>query len=111
NLLDYRPTLGGRDVPPILWRAAVWGPAGAHAENARENSVYYSLLVLPPGRRRAIVAVWDFCRAVDDAVDEPPAAGAPPSGHDAVTFWRGELARSYNRGPPQTAPGPRRRPL
>ena len=24
NLLDYRPTLGARDVPAILWRAAVW---------------------------------------------------------------------------------------
>jgi phytoene synthase len=24
NLLDYRPTLGGRDVPAILWRAARW---------------------------------------------------------------------------------------
>jgi phytoene synthase len=29
DLLDYRPTLGARDVPAILWRAAVWGPAGA----------------------------------------------------------------------------------
>ena len=24
NLLDYRPTLGGRDVPAMLWRAARW---------------------------------------------------------------------------------------
>jgi squalene synthase HpnC len=29
DLLDYRPTLGARDVPAILWRAAMWGPAGA----------------------------------------------------------------------------------
>ena len=39
---------------------------------ARQTSFYYSFLVLPPEQRRAIVAVWDFCRAVDDAVDEAP---------------------------------------
>ena len=37
---------------------------------SRDTSFYYSFLVLPPRKRRAIVAVWDFCRAVDDAVDE-----------------------------------------
>ena len=37
---------------------------------SRDTSFYYSFLVLPPGKRRAIIAVWDFCRAVDDAVDE-----------------------------------------
>jgi len=30
NLLDYRPTLGARDVPALLWRAALWkGPGMA----------------------------------------------------------------------------------
>ena len=42
---------------------------------ARKTSFYYSFLVLPAEQRRAIVAVWDFCRAVDDAVDEPPEGG------------------------------------
>jgi phytoene synthase len=37
---------------------------------SRDTSFYYSFLVLPPRKRRAVVAVWDFCRAVDDAVDE-----------------------------------------
>ena len=37
---------------------------------SRDTSFYYSFLVLPVAKRRAIVAVWDFCRAVDDAVDE-----------------------------------------
>ena len=41
---------------------------------ARDTNFYYSFLVLPPDKRRAIVAVWDFCRAVDDAVDEAGAA-------------------------------------
>jgi phytoene/squalene synthetase len=39
---------------------------------SRDTSFYYSFLVLPPRKRSAIVAVWDFCRAVDDAVDEAP---------------------------------------
>jgi len=39
---------------------------------SRDTSFYYSFLVLPPRKRQAIVAVWDFCRAVDDAVDEIP---------------------------------------
>ena len=37
---------------------------------SRDTSFYYSFLVLPPRKRQAILAVWDFCRAVDDAVDE-----------------------------------------
>jgi phytoene synthase len=37
---------------------------------SRDTSFYYSFLVLPARKRHAIVAVWDFCRAVDDAVDE-----------------------------------------
>ena len=42
---------------------------------ARDTNFYYSFLVLPADKRRAIVAVWDFCRAVDDAVDEAPGEG------------------------------------
>ena len=33
---------------------------------ARNTSFYYSFLVLPAAQRRAMLAVWDFCRAVDD---------------------------------------------
>src|SRR5258708_11663654 len=69
---------------------------------ARKTSFYYSFLVLPAGQRRAIEAVWDFCRAVDDAVDEP-AADLPSRA--AVTFWRAELARCYEGGTPETAQG------
>ena len=64
---------------------------------ARKTSFYYSFLVLPGDQRRAIVAVWDFCRAVDDAVDETPAGD--------VKAWRAELARCYDGVPPQTPQG------
>ena len=62
-------------------------------------------------QRHAIVAVWDFCRAVDDAVDEEPAGDDAPSGRDAVTFWRAELARCYNGDRPTSAQGMRLQPF
>lgn len=79
---------------------------------ARKTSFYYSFLVLPAEQRRAIVAVWDFCRAVDDAVDEEPSApGRLPSGREAVVFWRDELARAFDGGAPRTTQGRRLQPF
>jgi len=69
---------------------------------ARDTSFYYSFLVLPPEKRRAIIAVWDFCRAVDDAVDECVEGNSLPSGRDAVRFWRAELAAAYANESPST---------
>jgi phytoene synthase len=71
----------------------------------RPTSFYYSFLVLPAAQRRAIIAVWDFCRAVDDAVDESPASpdwNGPPDGRAAVAFWRRELAAAYDGILPST---------
>ncbi len=75
---------------------------------ARKTSFSYAFLVLPADQRRAIVAVWDFCRAVDDAVDEceesqPGSAAA--SGRAAMAFWRAELARCFGDGLPETPQG------
>ncbi|WP_300327474.1 presqualene diphosphate synthase HpnD [Accumulibacter sp.] len=61
------------------------------------SSFYYSFLFLPPDRRRAITALYAFCREVDDVVDECP------DGQVAATklaWWRRELANVY-RGSPQ----------
>jgi phytoene synthase len=70
---------------------------------ARKTSFYYSFLVLPAEQRRAIIAVWDFCRAVDDAVDEEPTvADGLPTGRDAVAFWRAELGLAFDGGLPRT---------
>ncbi|MBM3770747.1 MAG: squalene synthase HpnD [Acidimicrobiia bacterium] len=69
---------------------------------ARKTSFYYSFLVLPPEQRHAIIAVWDFCRAVDDGVDE---AASREAAVEAVRFWRDELARCYDGGTPQTTQG------
>jgi phytoene synthase len=56
---------------------------------SRDTSFYYSFLVLPPRKRRAILAVWDFCRAVDDAVD----VGEP--GAEPLAMWRAEVNACY----------------
>jgi phytoene synthase len=82
---------------------------------ARDTSFYYSFLVLPPAKRHAIIAVWDFCRAVDDAVDEVGAGGrgegSQPSAADEIAFWRRELAACFDGGPPQTRQGRALAPL
>src|SRR5436190_1404147 len=77
---------------------------------ARKTSFYYSFLVLPAEQRQAIVAVWDFCRAVDDAVDESP-PGNEVAGREAVRFWRTELARGYDGSAPSTPQGQRLQPF
>jgi phytoene synthase len=74
---------------------------------ARDTSFYYSFLVLPADERQAIVAVWDFCRAVDDAADEAPAG----EGEREVARWRDELARCYDGRPPETSQGRALQPL
>ena len=74
---------------------------------ARDTNFYYSFLVLPADKRAAIVAVWDFCRAVDDAVDLVGAIDQPFE----VARWRSEVAACFDGGVPQTAQGRALAPL
>jgi phytoene synthase len=69
---------------------------------SRDTSFYYSFLVLPPRKRNAIVAVWDFCRAVDDAVDEEKESARAA---EQLRAWRAEVARCYNGPAPRTPQG------
>jgi len=71
---------------------------------ARKTSFYYSFLVLPPEQRQGITAVWDFCRAVDDAVDEAPGGDADVA-RGRLCSWRAELARCYDGSAPETPQG------
>lgn len=66
---------------------------------ARDTSFSYSFLVLPAAERRAIGVVWDFCRAVDDAVDEAP---DPATAAREVVRWRAEVARLFSADTPET---------
>lgn len=69
---------------------------------SRDTNFYYSFLVLPAEKRAAIVAVWDFCRAVDDAVDE---AEAGANAEAEVGRWRREVAACFDGGSPATPQG------
>jgi phytoene synthase len=85
--------------------------------SGRDTNFYYSFLVLPAVKRDAIVAVWDFCRAVDDAVDEAGPVAEPCSkatAHAAacaeLAKWRNELASCFGGGLPATGQGRRLQP-
>ncbi|MDX5445253.1 MAG: presqualene diphosphate synthase HpnD [Zoogloeaceae bacterium] len=64
---------------------------------ASGSSFYYGFLCLPAPRRRAIMALYAFCREVDDVVDETADADAARVQLDE---WRAEIARVYT-GTPQ----------
>ncbi len=84
---------------------------------SRDTNFYYSFLVLPADKRRAIVAVWDFCRAVDDAVDAPDGIPSGSAGGIDVESlaaevgrWRREVACCYSSSEPFTGQGKRLKP-
>jgi phytoene synthase len=56
---------------------------------ASGSSFYYAFLFLPPERRRAITALYAFCREVDDVVDE---ASETQLAAAKLAWWRSELA-------------------
>jgi phytoene synthase len=53
------------------------------------SSFYYSFLFLPPERRRAITALYAFCREVDDTVDECTDVAIART---KLMWWRKEIA-------------------
>jgi len=53
------------------------------------SSFYYSFLFLPAPRRRAITALYAFCREVDDVVDE---VSDPGVARTKLAWWRTEVA-------------------
>jgi len=53
------------------------------------SSFYYSFLFLPQERRRAITALYAFCREVDDTVDE---CTDPAVARTKLIWWRKEIA-------------------
>ncbi len=59
---------------------------------ASGSSFYYSFLFLPPERRRAITALYAFCREVDDVVDE---TSDPQVAATKLAWWRTEVAAMY----------------
>ena len=74
---------------------------------ARDTSFSYSFLVLPDEQRRAIGIVWDFCRAVDDAVDE---AADRAKAEAEIANWRAEVGRLFSGDAPVTPQAERLKP-
>jgi len=56
------------------------------------SSFYYSFLFLQPERRRAITALYAYCREVDDVVDE---CTDPGVARTKLAWWREEVAKIY----------------
>lgn len=56
------------------------------------SSFYYSFLFLPVQQRRAITALYAFCREVDDIIDECSDIGLA---HNKLEWWRSEIDNLY----------------
>jgi len=63
---------------------------------ASGSSFYYSFLFLPPERRRAITALYAFCREVDDVVDETQ---DPQLAAMKLAWWRTEVGNLFEGHP------------
>ena len=63
---------------------------------ASGSSFYYSFVFLPHERRRAITALYAFCREVDDVVDETQ---DPQLAATKLAWWRTEVANLYEGRP------------
>jgi len=63
---------------------------------ASGSSFYYSFLFLPPERRRAITALYAFCREVDDVVDECTDAQLART---KLAWWRMEVGKLFEGAP------------
>lgn len=63
---------------------------------AHSKTFYFASLFLSPEKRRAIWAVYAFCRTADDIVD----SSSPPTDRlEAIEGWRARLLRAYDRRP------------
>ena len=63
---------------------------------ASGTSFYYSFLFLSPEKNQAIVALYAFCREVDDIVDE---CHEPALAQIKLQWWREEINKAFNGNP------------
>jgi 15-cis-phytoene synthase len=63
---------------------------------ASGSSFYYSFLFLPAEQRRAIMALYAFCREVDDVVDE---CSDRDVARRKLDWWREEIAACFSGQP------------
>jgi len=75
--------------------SALAGPSGDYVEDVVRRSgtsFYWAMRFLPPPKRRAMFAVYAFCREVDDIADEP---GEIELKLDRLAEWRQEIDHLY----------------
>ncbi len=60
------------------------------------SSFYHSFRFLTPKKRRAITALYAFCREVDDVVDE---THEPEVARTTLNWWRQEVSRLFHDTP------------
>jgi phytoene synthase len=75
------------------------GGLGARVTRQSGTSFYYAFLALPREKRRALYALYAFCRVVDDCVDDEGGEGAA-----GLDRWLAEIRRAY-AGAPETELG------
>lgn len=56
------------------------------------SSFYYSFMFLPPVQKQAIIALYAFCREVDDVVDE---CTDPSLASNKLEWWRSEIDKLF----------------
>ena len=75
------------------------------APAAHSSSFYAAMRVLPERRREAMLALYGFCRAVDDIADDRGPASAAERLAE-LERWRADIAAMFMG----QAPAPSRRP-
>ena len=88
-MISYRPA---QDCDPIMTPDQYCDDRAARSG----SSFYYSFLFLPPEQRRAITALYAFCREVDDVVDE---CSDNALAQTKLEWWRGEIAALFAGSP------------
>jgi len=63
---------------------------------ASGSSFYYSFLFLEPKQKQAMIALYAFCREVDDIVDE---CTEESIARTKLQWWREEISRLFGGGP------------
>jgi squalene synthase HpnD len=63
------------------------------------STFFWPMLLLPKPKRKAMFAIYAFCRQVDDIVDEP---GSPEDKRAALAEWREQIRSLYMGGAPAT---------
>jgi phytoene synthase len=92
------------DVPRAL--RSLW----SRLRNRADSSFKFAFLFLGAEQRAALEQVYEFCRVVDDIVDErSPGPDGVRDARAGLEFWRDEIARVYDdgRGEPTTDLGRR----